>query len=60
MLKINGEKRKKEIINNFSSFPNDFWSQPTKYVKLILSRFWGVLCESAHPESTIKHCRSFS
>ena len=44
---------------NFCSFPNGSSSQPIEFVKLMFSRFWGVLCQTVHPESNLRRFRSF-
>ena len=53
-------KWKKYLKIKIFSFPNGFWSHPTKLVKFMFSRFWGVLCQAAHLESNSRHFWSFS
>ena len=51
---------KVSLRNNFCSFLSVSWSHHTRFGKLIFNRFWGVFCQPVHPESNIKHSRSFS
>ena len=47
-------------LNNFCSFVRVSSSQPTKFGKSILTRFWGMLFQPVHPGSNISHFCSFS
>ena len=58
-LKTHFQVRNCSFKNNFCFFTKVSCSQPNKFSKLIFNRFWGIFCQSVHPESNISHICQF-